>query len=140
MHRLINVDVDPETGKKMGCGERNNLSQDQIRASPGEGNTYSLYLNHMPGIMVLDFDCKQDRWGRKYGAVFRGESTCLGGALIVLSCESDPNSRPVALSLLSVPCPAWKSWLRSCYRGPKKGEITTHSTDSAILFERKESY
>eukprot|EP01047_Picozoa_sp_COSAG01_P058431 COSAG01_NODE_6886_length_3451_cov_3.142601_2_plen_210_part_00 len=38
--RKIRVEIDPETGGKMSCGERNNLSQDQIRASPGEGNTY----------------------------------------------------------------------------------------------------
>jgi hypothetical protein len=43
------------------------------------------------------------RLGRKYGAVFRGGTTFLGGAPIVLSFESDPNSRPVALALLSEP-------------------------------------
>jgi hypothetical protein len=58
-YRKIDVQVDPETGKKMSCGERNNLSQDQIRASPGEGNTFSLYLNHCPGLMCIDFDTKQ---------------------------------------------------------------------------------
>jgi hypothetical protein len=58
-YRKIDVQVDPETDKKMSCGERNNLSQDQIRASPGEGNTFSLYLNHCPGLMCIDFDTKQ---------------------------------------------------------------------------------
>eukprot|EP01047_Picozoa_sp_COSAG01_P057056 COSAG01_NODE_6550_length_3613_cov_1.642857_5_plen_89_part_00 len=58
-YRKILVEVDPETGGKYQSGERNNLSQDQIRASPGEGNTFSLYLNHCPGLMCIDFDTKQ---------------------------------------------------------------------------------
>jgi hypothetical protein len=57
--RKISVEVDPETGGKSQSGERNNLSQDQIRASPGEGNTFSLYLNHCPGLMCIDFDTKE---------------------------------------------------------------------------------
>eukprot|EP01049_Picozoa_sp_SAG25_P003871 SAG25_NODE_233_length_11359_cov_14.674600_9_plen_141_part_00 len=57
-YRKIFVEVDPETGGKYQSGERNNLSQDQIRASPGEGNTYSLYLNHCPGLMCIDLKVK----------------------------------------------------------------------------------
>jgi pimeloyl-ACP methyl ester carboxylesterase len=45
--------------------------------------------------------------GRKYGAVFRGGTTFLGGAPIVLSFESDPNYRPVAQ--LRSCMPGWHS-------------------------------
>jgi hypothetical protein len=60
MHRLIEVEYDVETDKKHQHGERNDLAQSDIASDRGSGNTYSLYLNHMPGIMVLDFDCKQE--------------------------------------------------------------------------------
>eukprot|EP01047_Picozoa_sp_COSAG01_P001849 COSAG01_NODE_45_length_32100_cov_28.037218_26_plen_92_part_00 len=53
IHLRIRVEIDPETGGKMSCGERNNLSQDQIRVSPGEGNTYSLYLRHTVPVRLL---------------------------------------------------------------------------------------
>eukprot|EP01047_Picozoa_sp_COSAG01_P088066 COSAG01_NODE_20545_length_948_cov_1.479388_2_plen_247_part_01 len=58
-HRKIHVEVDPEDDKKMQHGERNNMSQDQIRDSPGEGNTYSIFMNHCPNLMCIDLDTKQ---------------------------------------------------------------------------------
>jgi hypothetical protein len=39
MHRLINVDVDPQTGQKHQHGERNHLAQSDIASDRGSGNT-----------------------------------------------------------------------------------------------------
>jgi hypothetical protein len=41
--------------------------------------------------------------------------------------------------MYSILDPLLRVFDRATVSGPKKGEITTHSTDSATLFERKES-
>ena len=56
--RRIDVEIDPETGRKLCCGEKNNLTQEQIKANRGSGNTWSLALKHCPGLVCVDFDQK----------------------------------------------------------------------------------
>eukprot|EP01048_Picozoa_sp_COSAG05_P015664 COSAG05_NODE_1914_length_3840_cov_5.230687_2_plen_709_part_00 len=56
--RRIDVEIDPETGRKLCCGEKNNLTQEQIAADRGSGNTWSIALKHCPGLVCVDFDQK----------------------------------------------------------------------------------
>jgi hypothetical protein len=55
----IKVTVGPD-GKKIPTGEKNNLTQEELRHHEGvhKGMTWSFALRHMPGIAVLDFDQK----------------------------------------------------------------------------------
>jgi len=57
-YRKINVVINDE-GKKIPYGEKNNLSLDDIEKSKGSGNTYSLYVKHVPKLYVVDFDTKE---------------------------------------------------------------------------------
>ena len=59
--RRINVTRDEETGRKLCCGEKNQLTQEQIKKDRGlgaEGNTWTIALKHCPGLVVVDFDQK----------------------------------------------------------------------------------
>jgi hypothetical protein len=56
--RRIKVDIDPETGRKLCHGEKNNLTQEQIAADRGSGNTWSIALKCCPGLVCVDFDQK----------------------------------------------------------------------------------
>jgi hypothetical protein len=48
-------------GKKVPVGENNSLTPDQIANDRGNpsGNTLSIYVKHLPGIAVIDFDTKE---------------------------------------------------------------------------------
>ena len=54
-YRRIGVTVD-SAGKKTPRGERNNLSQDDIAADSGSGNTFSISLKHCADLYCVDFD------------------------------------------------------------------------------------
>ena len=54
-YRRIGVSADA-AGKKTPRGERNNLSQQEIEADPGSGNTFSLALKHCADLYCVDFD------------------------------------------------------------------------------------
>ena len=47
-------------GKKVPIGENNSLTPEQIANDRGNpnGNTLSIYIKHLPGIAVIDFDTK----------------------------------------------------------------------------------
>ena len=55
------IDVQLIDGKKIPDGEKNNLSQRQIRENRGNlrGNTWSLSVKHVPHLYVIDFDTKE---------------------------------------------------------------------------------
>ena len=55
--RCIQVERRPD-GTKLPIGERNNWSPQQIGDDRGQvtGNTFSIYLRHVPRLVVLDFD------------------------------------------------------------------------------------
>ena len=55
--RCIQVERKPD-GTKVPIGERNNWSPQQIGDDRGQvtGNTFSIYLRHVPRLVVLDFD------------------------------------------------------------------------------------
>jgi hypothetical protein len=48
-------------GKKVPIGEDNSLTPEQIANDRGNpnGNTLSIYIKHLPGIAVIDFDTKE---------------------------------------------------------------------------------
>ena len=56
--RRIEVDLDPETDRKVCHGEKNNLTQEQIAADRGSGNTWSIALKYCQGLVCVDFDQK----------------------------------------------------------------------------------
>jgi hypothetical protein len=58
--RGIQVNRDAQ-GKKVPIGENNSLTPEQIANDRGNptGNTLSIYIKHLPGIAVIDFDTKE---------------------------------------------------------------------------------
>ena len=56
--RKIEVELDPETDRKVCHGEKNNLTQEQIAADRGSGNTWSIALKYCQGLVCVDFDQK----------------------------------------------------------------------------------
>ena len=56
--RKIDVEIDPETGKKVCRGEKNNFTQAEIAADRGLGNTWSIALKYCKGLVCVDFDQK----------------------------------------------------------------------------------
>ena len=56
--RKIEVELDPETDRKLCHGEKNNFTQEQIAADCGSGNTYSIALKYCKGLVCVDFDQK----------------------------------------------------------------------------------
>jgi hypothetical protein len=54
-HRLIQVERNKNTGKKICLSDKSNYSLEQIRDDPGNGNTYSFYVKYT-NIWVIDID------------------------------------------------------------------------------------
>jgi hypothetical protein len=58
--RRIQVNLNAK-GKKVPIGEDNSLTPEQIANDCGNpnSNTLSIYIKHLPGIAVIDFDTKE---------------------------------------------------------------------------------
>ena len=57
-YRLIDVNV--VNGKKIPCGEKNDLKPDEIKNDRGRGNTFSFSIKWIPDLFMIDFDFKED--------------------------------------------------------------------------------
>jgi hypothetical protein len=97
--RGIQVNRDAQ-GKKVPIGENNSLTPEQIANDRGNptGNTLSIYIKHLPGIAVIDFDTKELEncalWElccqRRY---LRCETR--GGYHVYIRCNVPPGTREV---------------------------------------------